>query len=187
MKYFKKLVGNSVYLSPINSDDFAKYTEWMNDLSVSDYTSRTFTVITLEQEKEFLLKNGNDVVRFAIVDLSNDELIGIISLENIDYINRSATFGIFIGNDNSRNKGNGKDAINLMLDFGFNYLNLHNIKLDVLDINERAIRCYKSCGFKEYGIRRECRYINGKYYNIINMDILKTEFNKDYIKNKVVK
>lgn len=66
-------------------------------------------------------------------------------------------------------------------------MNLNNIKLDVISFNERAIKCYKKCGFKEYGRRRECVYINGKYYDIISMDILKREFEEEYIRNKNIK
>ena len=32
MRYFKKIVGNKVYLSPINSDDYLKYVEWLNNV-----------------------------------------------------------------------------------------------------------------------------------------------------------
>ena len=73
-----------------------------------------------------------------------------------------------------------------MLDFGFNYLNLHSIKLDLMEFNERALKCYQKCGFKEYGRRRKCRSVNGKYYDLISMDILADEFKQSFIKNKNV-
>ena len=72
----------------------------------------------------------------------------------------------------------------LILDFGFNYLNLHSIKLDLMEFNERALKCYQKCGFKEYGRRRKCKFINGKYYDSISMDILAEEFTESFIKNK---
>ena len=105
-------------------------------------------------------------------------------MEKFDSINRNAVLGIFIGDKEYRSKGYGKEAIELILDFGFNYLNLHEIKLDVMAFNERAQKCYKKCGFKEYGRRRESVYLNGKYYDVISMDILRREFTGDYIKNK---
>lgn len=70
------------------------------------------------------------------------------------------------------------------MDYGFNYLNLNNIKLDVLEVNKRAIACYEKCGFKEYGRRRKSEFTNGKYYDRISMDILKEEFKESFIKNK---
>ena len=74
--------------------------------------------------------------------------------------------------------------IQLILDFGFNYLNLNNIDLALMEFNERALKCYKKCGFKEIGRRRKCKFINGKYYDSILMDILSEEFKDTYIKNK---
>lgn len=53
-----------------------------------------------------------------------------------------------------------------------------------MSFNERALKCYQKCGFKEYGRRRKCRYVNGKYYDCISMDILAEEFNENCIRNK---
>ena len=123
-------------------------------------------------------------------------MIGTVSLENINYINRSAKLGIFIGEEKHRGKGIGKEAIQLILDYGFHYLNLNSIQLSVFAFNERAIACYKKCGFKEVGRLREAYYLNGKYYEYylngkyydkILMDILKSEFNETYIRNKYIK
>ena len=55
-------------------------------------------------------------------------MIGTVSLEGIDHINRCATLGIFIGNKDFRSKGYGTEAVQLILEYGFKYLNLKNIK-----------------------------------------------------------
>ena len=184
MKYFKKLVGERIYLSPRSSEDAEKFTEWLNDFEVTDYLGRSGQIITLEAEKEYLEKNNNPEATFAIVTLDENELLGTVSLERIDYINRTATLGIFIGNKEYHSKGYGTEAIRLILDYGFNYMNLHNIKLQLMSFNQRALKCYKKCGFKEVGRIRENKFINGKYYDTICMDILKNEFLESYIKNK---
>ena len=59
-----------------------------------------------------------------------------------------------------------------------------HIELQVMEFNTRALKCYKKCGFKEVGTIRENRFINGKYYNTICMDILKQEFKENHIRNK---
>ena len=187
MKYFKKLVGDRIYLSPRNVEDVEIFTEWMNDFYITDYTGRSYQTLTLQEEKEYLENKQNDKNVFAIIDLQTDEMIGTVGLHNIDYINRTATLGIFIGNKNYWSKGYGTEAIKLILDFGFNYLNLNNIHLDLMEFNQRALKCYEKCGFKEIGRRRKCRFINGKYYDSISMDILAEEFTESYIKNKNIK
>ena len=184
MKYFKKLIGERIYLSPRNNEDIEKFTEWLNDLETTDYIGRSAYITTLEGEKQYFEENLNKNYNFFIITLKENKLIGTVGLENYDCINRTATLGIFIGDKDYRNEGYGTEAIKMILDYGFNYLNLNNIKLDLMSFNERALKCYTKCGFKEYGRRRNCKYINGKYYDSIEMDILANEFEGDCIRNK---
>lgn len=186
MKYFKKLVGERVYLSPRSLEDVEKYTEWMNDFRITDYTGRSHQSMTLEAEKKYLEEKIESEVAFGIIESNENKLIGGIGLHKVNHIVRTAELGIFIGDKEYREKGYGTEAIKLILDFGFNYLNLNNIKLDVMEFNKRAQACYKKCGFKEYGRRRKCRFINGKYYDVIEMDILSEEFKENCIKNKEI-
>ena len=191
MKYFKKLLGDRIYLSPLAADEeeIELFAKWLNDFETSDYIGRSNAITTFEAEKEFLTKKAlnNKDIQLAIVTIDENKFIGTVSLENIDYINRTAILGIFIGDEENRNKGYGTEAIRLILDFGFNYINLNNIKLDLMEFNQRAYKCYQKCGFKEYGRRRKCRFINGKYYDKIEMDVLAEEFTNTYIRNKNIK
>ena len=186
MEYFKKIVGERIFLSPKSGseEEAIKFTEWLNDFETTDYTGRSAQLLSIKGEKEYLENHYKSEGNFAIVTLNEEKLIGTVSLEKIDYISRTATLGIFIGDKNYRSKGYGTEAIKLILDFGFNYMNLKNIALDVMSFNERAIKCYKKCGFKEYGRRRQCVFLDGKYYDKISMDILDEEFKESFIKNK---
>ena len=184
MKYFKKLVGDRIYLSPRNEEDVEEFTKWLNDFQVTDYIGRSSELFSIAMEKAYLDKNTMPEATFVIVDLKNDKLIGTIGLEEIDHVARKATLGIFIGEADYRSKGYGTEAIRLILEYGFKYLNLNNIDLKVFEFNSRAIACYKKCGFKEYGRRRKCKFLNGNYYDEVFMDILADEFEGDYIRNK---
>lgn len=185
MKYFKKLVGEKVYLSPVNSGDIEIFAKWMNDFGITDYTLRSHNLYSLECEKEWvaIATSGKSYI-FSIVKLENDELIGTIEIANVDHVNRTASLGILIGESEERSKGYGREALNLVIEFAFNYLNLHSINLRVLADNERAKKCYTNVGFKEIGRERECRFVGGKYHDIIHMDILDSEFKGGFIKNK---
>ena len=187
MKYFKKLLGDRIYLSPRSLEDVEKYTEWINDFEITDYIGRSGNIMSIEGERKYLQENANPEATFSIVTIDGDKLIGTISLEKIDYMNRTATLGIFIGEKEYLSKGYGTEAIRLLLDYGFNYMNLHSIELDLMSFNERALKCYKKCGFKETGRIRENRFINGRYYDTIVMNILENEFTESYIRNKNIK
>ena len=185
MKYYKKIVGERIYLSPMNVEDAAKYVEWFCDFRMTDGIGQSSKLVSVDAEREWIEKTlkENEYV-FAIVDLENDKLIGNCGIHDINHKDRCATVGIFIGEEQNRSKGYGKETLRLLLDYGFNYLNLNNIMLGVMSFNERAIACYKKVGFKEIGRRRQSYYLNGKYYDSVYMDILKEEFKEEYIKNK---
>lgn len=189
MKFFKKLVGDNLYLSPqsANEEVIEKFTEWLNDFETTDYTGKSPALITLEGEKKWFENPKDGDYLFFIVRKEDDKLIGTIGLHDVDNIHRRATLGIFIGDKSGRNKGLGTESIRLILEYGFKYLNLNNIKLDVMEFNERAIACYKKCGFKEYGRRRKSEFLCGKYYDRVEMDVLAEEFEGDYIRNKNIK
>ena len=191
MQYFKKLLGDNLYLSPkdVSEEEIEKFTEWMNDFEVTDYTGRTGYITTLSGEKEYLEDSAKntDNRTFDIIELNNNKLIGTVGLEHINWIARSAVLGIFIGDSDYRNNGYGTEAIKLLLEYGFKYLNLHSIRLDLLSANERAHKCYLKCGFKDAGKSREEIFLNGKYYDKLHMDILENEFDGDYIRNKNIR
>ena len=140
------------------------FTQWVNDFQVTDYIGVTSGICTLASEKEYLEKMAKDTENrdFNIVDLATDKIIGTTGLKEFNWINRSASLGIFIGEAEYRSKGYGTEAIKLISEYGFKYLNLHSIKLDLLSANKRAHKCYLKCGFKDTGSSREEIYLNGK-------------------------
>ena len=191
MQYFRKIVGDRIYLSPRGASDeeIEKFTEWMNDFQVTDYINKSEQIMTAIGEKEWLENTArkNENKNFNIIDLNSNKLIGTIGLEKFNWTSRNAVLGIFIGDKNYRNNGYGTEAIKLLLEFGFKYLNLHSIRLSLLSVNERAHKCYLKCGFKDAGKSREEIFLNGKYYDKLYMHILEGEFEGDYIRNKNVK
>lgn len=187
MKYFKKIVGEKVYLSPINSDDYLKYTEWLNDYDIAKGVNQYVNMISTMGEKEWLEKAASEKYNFAIVAIDNNELLGNISLMNVDYIDGTAELGIFIGNKEYHSCGYGSESINLLLNYGFNHINLNNIMLKVFSFNHGAIKAYEKCGFKTFGIWKKCHYFDGEYVDEVYMNILKEDFCRDYKTKKLHK
>lgn len=178
MRYFRKIVGEKCYLSPVNPEDYKQYTEWLNDYEICVNLTIYQMNISIEKEKQFLdmISKSDDQHVYAIVDLEKDVLIGNCGLHDIDYENGTALFGIFIGDKSYWGKGYGKEATRLIIDYAFNILNLDNVMLKVYSFNRRAFELYKKIGFKEFGRLRECRFFAGEKYDEILMDIVMEEF-----------
>jgi len=180
--HFPKLSGERVFLSPVAPEDAELWARWLNDLAVSlplgDEAYITYGIERAQQDVRETAQRQDHV--FTIVEKESGRAVGRCLLFAVNPVDRCAMVGIFIGEGDSRGKGYGQEAMRLLLDFSFNLLNLHNIMLGVFDFNERAIHAYQSLGFHEIGRRREARWIGGKAYDVILMDLLEEEFRARY-------
>ena len=75
-----------------------------------------------------------------------------------------------------KGKGHGRSALQLIKLYCFEELNCHRLWLDVFDFNERALHLYRSEGFIEEGIIRECIKREDGFKNLVLMSILKPEY-----------
>ncbi|NHJ32585.1 MAG: GNAT family N-acetyltransferase [Asgard group archaeon] len=121
---------------------------------------------------------------FAMDDLKTGEFLGHCVLANVRPINRTAKVSIAIYKMENRGKGYGTDAMRVLLEFGFNYLNLHRIGLNVFETNPQAIRVYEKVGFTKVGVMRHTDFVEGEYVNDVAMDILEDEWRKIKEKEK---
>jgi RimJ/RimL family protein N-acetyltransferase len=171
------LEGEKVYLRPLDMDDLDTFHRWFNHPDLRKWLYLTYP-ITKGDEKETLEKmiKDKDSVYLSIVIKSNDKLIGNLSLHKIHKVHKSAELGIAIGDSEETSKGYGTEAMKLLIDYGFNTLNLHRIQLWVHDFNKRAIGSYEKLGFVQEGKKRESFYSDGKYTDGILMAILRKEW-----------
>lgn len=184
MERIKKIVGKKVSLSPITIDDIPYLVNWTNDFNTSDGLGYSDFVASYNSMRENI---ENDLRKerpsFIIIKNDTNEIIGGCRIFNTEYLHRTANTSIVI-DKSFQNKGYGEEALNLLLDYAFNYLNFYNILLTVYSFNIPAIKCYEKVGFKQIGKRTKSRYLNNKWYDIIYMEMLKDNFKKDYIVNK---
>lgn len=181
--HFRRLIGKKCFLAPLNPDHAPKFTEWLNDSEVIQFLGLTHRVYSLLAERRFLEETaaGTDPW-FSIIEKDTDKLIGSCNLFKIDLINRTGEVGLMIGDKNFWNLGYGEEALSLLVDFAFNYMNLHNLMLETYSYNSRGIHCYEKVGFKEIGRRRQTRWINGQLFDTLVMDILSDEFESPYLR-----
>lgn len=181
MKNYKKLEGEKCILSPVDGSAAEIVAEWSNTLDVAIRTGDFALMITCNQQKIFL-ENMNNEHEYGFLILSHEQdPIGLIRLMKVDFINRNAILGVFIGVDQYRGKGLGQEAIHLILDFAFNVLNLRSVMLETFSFNKSAIQSFLKAGFTIIGRRRKAILYGSREYDVVFMDILCEEFKESLI------
>ena len=175
-----RIKGERVVLREFRREDIPEIHAWANDPETVRFLSWAVFPQTLRETERFVetQMTGEDPLNrgFVIGVIDGDPCIGSTGLHKIDWRNRCAELGIVIGKRDYLGKGYGKEAVDLLLGFGFNELNLHRIGLQVFDFNERAIRSYRKSGLVEEGRLREAFYREGAYHDIVFMGLTEEEF-----------
>ncbi|MGE7921174.1 GNAT family N-acetyltransferase [Viridibacillus sp. NPDC093762] len=132
----------------------------------------------LNQIKAHINNINNDSSRydFAICLKDNDQMIGELSIFEIDEENNKAGFRISMSSIELTGKGYGTEAIIIVLRFVFEELKLNRLQLEVFSHNLRGIRVYEKVGFVKEGVLRESLYYNGTYSDEIIMAILRKDY-----------
>jgi len=174
------IYGNGLRLRAIEKEDLDKFTEWLNDPAVRRGLLIFLPLSMVQEERWFrgvLERPGEEQPLVIEVEIDGQwEPIGNIGLHNFDWRCRSAEVGIFIGDKTYWNQGIGTQAMRLMLQHGFETLNLNRIALDVYENNPGAIRSYEKAGFVHEGRKRQAMYKDGKYLDVLLMSILKSDW-----------
>jgi RimJ/RimL family protein N-acetyltransferase len=117
---------------------------------------------------------GRDEASFAIE--ADGTFIGHCGLSHFNHTSHTCELGIIIGDKAYWGRGYGREAVALLLDYAFRLRNFRRVWLWVHSDNERAIRAYRACGFREEGRLREHLYSNGHYVDAVYMGILRDEW-----------
>jgi RimJ/RimL family protein N-acetyltransferase len=113
--------------------------------------------------------------RFIIEKSEDGEPVGLIWYYSMRPY-KSCEIGIYLGVPRLCGKGYGSAAITTFLAFLFHSKGLHRVGLSVSARNERAIAAYEKCGFKCEGVTREFAWMHGEYVDLVEMGILRREF-----------
>lgn len=165
-------------LRELERKDIEEINKWRNDKELIEKLVAPYRYINSDVDVMWFqqyMSSRNSNVRCAIVD-SEDLIVGLVSLTDIDYLNQSADFRLMVGEKKNRGKGIGTFAVMEMLQHAFSNLNLNRVELTVLSDNEVAKNLYEKCGFVYEGKKRKSNYKNGKFVDILIYSILREEF-----------
>lgn len=174
------ILGKRIRLRAPEREDIPLFVKWLNDPEVRYGLGHFLPMSQAREERWFedMLKRPPETHPLTIEVREGNNWIAIGNLGLFDFNPRahSAEVGIMIGNKDYWNKGYGTEAMELVLQHGFETLNLHRIMLQVYAFNPRAIRSYQKAGFAEEGRMRESVYSEGFYHDTIIMSLLRDEW-----------
>jgi RimJ/RimL family protein N-acetyltransferase len=172
------LRGSKVRLTALRQDDASKIAEWNEDvgyLRLQD-TNTALPKSKAQIEAELEQLQGGNAILFTIRTNEEEALIGTAGFYEIEWANQSAWLGIGIGDRTAWGKGYGSEALRLLLQYGFDEMNLHRVTLTVVEYNKRAIAMYERAGFKHEGTFREFGRRDGKRYEMYLYGLLRPEW-----------
>ena len=168
--------GEKVSLRPISREDTPLIVAWRNKPSV--YRHFIFRQPFTAQLHENWLKTKVDtgqVIQYIIMENPRRRPIGSVYYRDVDPVNESAEYGIFIGEEDCLGRGLGTEAARLFTRFGLDVLKMHRISLRVLGGNDIARRSYEKAGFVTEGVFKDMVKLGGEFRDVTMMAIVNKE------------
>ena len=123
--------------------------------------------------KLYIETNKNDIytdgqLRLMVESIAHKEVVGIIDLFDYNAFHNRAEVGIVIA-ESCQSKGLGELALNLLTDFSFNYLGIHQLFAFIDEENEASRRLFSRCQFEECGYLKDWMRIGITYRPVVMM------------------
>jgi UDP-4-amino-4,6-dideoxy-N-acetyl-beta-L-altrosamine N-acetyltransferase len=164
-------------LRELARSDLSFINTWRNDPELIAQLASPFRFIGQEVDDAWFnayLAARSNQVRLAICR-DADQPIGAVYLLNIDWLNRSAEFAIWIGDKTMQGCGAGEFSTRAAVKHAFTDLNLHRLYLTVLPTNTRAIHLYEKVGFVVEGRLRAAVFKQGQFVDMVQMSLLASD------------
>ena len=173
------LTGATTRLAVLTQDDLPVMLGWTANIELQRLIQvdvvRTLCVEDLHDQYAAWRTDSNRY-DFAVRALDDDRMLGRRSARSINWRDRVCKISIMIGAPADWGRGYGSDATRVLLKFCFMELALNRVQLGVVSYNERAIHAYRKIGFQDEGVIREAARRDGRYYDILQMAILRREW-----------
>ncbi len=166
-----------IKLESLKRSDFKQLINWIDSEEfLIQWSGNAFTYPLNDQQLEQYIESTNTLA-FKVIDEESKEVIGHISLGQIDNINKSARIGkVLVGDTKMRGRSIGKHMMKAVLHIAFEELKLHRVTLGVYDFNTSAISCYEKIGFVKEGLLRDSKKVGETYWNLWEMSMLEYEW-----------
>ncbi|MGS2741903.1 GNAT family N-acetyltransferase [Sinomicrobium sp. M5D2P17] len=160
------LTGKNIFLRALEPEDLDFLYLLENDETIWE-VSETQVPYSRYILKEYLKNSHKDIyevkqLRLAIADFDH-KLLGFIDLFDFCPKNKRAGVGIVVLETARRNKGIGTEALQLLADYAFTHLGIHQLYANIAEDNTASIKLFSNLGFKEVGIKKDWNFTGGVF------------------------
>jgi RimJ/RimL family protein N-acetyltransferase len=167
--------GTLVTLVPMDPSHLQDFVRWSHDRTGMRYLALSHPLTLADEERWYeRVSSAGDVVVWSI--LREGRHIGSTALEGIDWRNRNATSGIWIGDTDEHGKGYGKEAMRLRTAYAFEELGLEKVITTAFTDNIASIRALERAGYRQCGLRRHQVFRGGRWLDQWLGEILREEW-----------
>ncbi len=161
------LKGQNIYLRALEPEDLEFVYAIENDENFWE-VSNTQTPYSKFLVRQYLENAHQDIyeakqIRLAICKNNTSEAIGLIDLFDYDALNQRAGIGIIIRNETNRNQGLGNESLDLLVNYAFQKLQLHQLYANIGANNEASLKLFTTFGFQKIGVKKDWNLVNGKF------------------------
>jgi len=178
--------GETIRLGPIDYEkDPAVESRWTHDLSylrmVGRDLARPLSPAQVKKKYEAIEKGMEErnLIYYTIRRKEDNELLGFIRLDWIEWTHGAASLKMAIGNLSERGKGYGSQVLRLFLCYAFDELNLYRLTATLSEDNPRGVSFFKKFGFVEEVRRRKALLRDGQTYDLLMLGLLKHEWRRE--------
>jgi diamine N-acetyltransferase len=107
--------------------------------------------------------HANKQLRLMIELTDSGRCVGCIDLFDFDPINKRAGVGILIAEESDKGKGFGKSALNELISYSKNTLNLHQLFCNISTDNKNSIQLFGKAGFVLIGVKEDWQFFAGEW------------------------
>lgn len=162
------LKGDHIYLRALEPEDLDFLYRLENDEKVWE-VSETLAPYSRALLKEYLENSHRDIyevrqLRLAIADYQQ-RLLGLIDLFDFDPRHKRAGVGLIVLQPSDRNRGIGKESLQLITAYAFNHLGLHQLYANIGEDNLPSIQLFTKLGFEKVGVKKDWIFAGGRYKN----------------------
>ncbi|MGI8892576.1 MAG: GNAT family N-acetyltransferase [Bacteroidia bacterium] len=175
------LKGRQTLLRALEPTDLDILYKWENNIDNWNL-SGTLTPYSRFVIEQYLAASHQDIyynkqLRLMIdkTDGEKETAIGCIDLFDLDPFHKRAGVGILIGEKENRKKGYGKEALQLLTEYAFDKLDMHQLFANIAADNVSSLEMFKKCGFVMIGIKKEWLNVNGSWNDECLLQLIKPE------------